>query len=551
MRRIVAAVVLGGAVFLWALGVLSRAVPSESGVVRGSAVLEDGVPVTIYVPGGEPVSGPGGVVGPPGERFPLVVLAHGFVGDRVGLRFLAESLALNGFAVVTYDAPGHGQNRNPFGSSAGPSHLKAMADVIEWASKNDSVDPTRIAVGGHSMGAATALDFAASDKRPSAVLAISGGWSVAGPERPRNAFFVYASGDPGPLKDRVRRVASKLAGVPELEGGRLYGDFGREDAVAAVELSGLDHLSIVASPETVRWTVTWLRRALGTVPDPAIGAEGEPSRTSPLPSASGSAAVLEPAADVQVSPYRGFRTVPALFLFAAVAAYWAGRLAGRLQRGEDWLPLEEKVPWRRMLGSWAVALAVGLVVAKVFGPEGVMPLGLMTGVAVILGSAGGVVAAHASLAKDAVGSAGARPRSFLAFGVSGSLLLVLLAGPISLIHNVGLDAKRAIQAALLSAGFFPGLWALEYLARRGSTLRGMVASAVLKAMVVVAVTVGIGIGALHPVMALGIPALIGVLVYFEVFAAAGARAGATPAVLGASEAVTLGWIAAALGPLQF
>ncbi len=490
-------------------------------------------------------------MGPPGERFPLVVLAHGFVGDRVGLRFLAESLALNGFAVVTYDAPGQGQNRNPFGSSAGPSHLKAMGDVIEWASRNESVDATRIAVGGHSMGAATALDFAASDGRPSAVLAISGGWSVAGSGRPRNAFFVYASGDPGLLKDRVRKVASDLAGVSELEGGRIYGDFGREDAVASVELGGLDHLSIVASPETVRWAVAWLRGALGPAPDPAHGPEGEASRTSPVSSASGSGAGLEPAADARISPYRGFRAVPALFLFAAVVAYWAGRLAGRLQRGGDWLPLEEKVPWLRMLGSWAVALAVGLVVARVFGPEGIMPLGLMAGVAAILGSAGGVVAAYASLAKDAVGGAGARPRSLLAFGVSGSLLLLLLAGPISLIHNVGLDPRRAVQAALLSAGFYPGFWAIEYLARRGSTLRGVAASAALKAMVVVAVAVGIGIGALHPVMALGLPALVGVLAYFEVFAAAGARAGATPAVLGAAEAVTLGWIAAALGPLQF
>jgi dienelactone hydrolase len=535
IRKTIRFVLFGVAALIWVVGVLSPTEPRDGDFGRGSVVLEDGIPVTIYIPEAKTVSGPGGVVGPSGKTFPLVVIAHGFVGDRVGLEYLAESLARNGYAVALYDAPGHGQNENPFGSSAGPSHILAMQRVIDWALNNSSVDGSRIVVAGHSMGAATALAFASSDERPKAVLAISGGWSISGSRRPPNTLFIYASGDPQYLVDRVRDVAADLSGDKDMSAETVYGAAGDGDAVALVEVSRTDHLTIVSSPNTVRWLVGWLRLTFGDI---STAGTGPGSR-------------LSPAEDASVAPRSGREASGLLFFVAAILAYAAGQLTGRVQRGSDWLSLDEKFGWIWMVGVWFSALAVGVLVAKIFGPSGAVALGLLSGLAVVFAASGTFVAAVASYSKEHLVATSPTPRGLLGFGVGSAALLILLAGAVSKLHNVALDPKRLLAAALLSAGFFPGLWGIEYLARRGSTLRSIAAATALKALALLAVAVAIGLGAMHPVMVLGLPLLGGILVYFELFALAGFRSGASPAVIAGAEAVTLGWIASALGPLQF
>ncbi len=537
MRKAAGWIAIGAVALAWALGVLSPAESSDGEIGRASQVLDDGTPVTLYVPGGETVLGPGGVAAPLGEKYPLVVIAHGFVGDRVGLGFLADSLARNGYAVVTYDAPGHGENGNPFGSAAGPLHRTAMARVIDWAVTNRSVDESRIAVAGHSMGAATALDFASSDSRPKAVLAISGGWSLSGPGRPSNSLFIYASGDPGYLRKRVEAVAEELSGVENLSRGAIYGDPARGDAVALVEVPRTDHLSIIGSRETVGWLVSWLKLSLGGT---------EKAEAAPVVESR-----LVPARDARTAPGSTSRTYGILFILATVLAYFAGRVTGRVQRGTDWIPLDERFLWRRMVVLWGAALICGVVVSKVFGTSGAVPLGLLSGLVTAMAASGTVVAVVASYSKDTVVATAPRPKGMIASGVGGGLLLILLAGAASKLHNMALDPKRLVTAVLISAGLFPGFWGIEYLTRRGTWARSLASSALLKVMTLIAVALAVGIGAMHPVMSLGLPLLAGVFVYFEVFAVAAFRSGASPATIAAAEAVTLGWIGAALGPLQY
>jgi pimeloyl-ACP methyl ester carboxylesterase len=83
-----------------------------------------------------------------GNEGPRVLLVHGWEGRGAQLAGLAERLAMAGFRVVTFDAPGHGD------SPGKRSSLFHFADGIEAAA--EAWGPLH-AVVTHSMGGAAAL----------------------------------------------------------------------------------------------------------------------------------------------------------------------------------------------------------------------------------------------------------------------------------------------------------------------------------------------------------------------------------------------------------
>ena len=65
---------------------------------------------------------------------------------------------------------------------------------------------------GHSMGAGAALDYATHDPNLKGAVMISGGWTL-GPERPKNALFIFAERDPvDPIQDTVDRAGGAFCG---------------------------------------------------------------------------------------------------------------------------------------------------------------------------------------------------------------------------------------------------------------------------------------------------------------------------------------------------
>jgi dienelactone hydrolase len=569
---------------IWSLLVVGSRSSRGDGVASASVVLEGGVPVTIYVPGGEPVLGPAAVEGEPTSKYPLVVLAHGYTGDRVGLEYLARSLAKSGYVVATYDAPGHGQNTNLFGN-AGPTHQRAMDVVVEWARQHPSVDPAKVAVGGHSMGASTAVEYASRSEEVGAVLAISGGWSYTGKHPPANTLLLYASGDPAALRSRVSKLASRIVGIADMEKSRIYGNPTNRTATSLVEISGADHFSVVASADTVGYLVAWLNVTL------RAGQGPEKSRALEV-------GILEPASEARVarrSPLEGLGLLAILvFLLAVASGYLVGRIQGQNRAGSR---INNAASPLRAAALWLVALAAALVVGKALGGAEVLPLGIFSSLSLISAVAGSIAAlwlvfgkrsqrrgaaepsrlsgdtgnsgkASAASPSDAVvqqmgatgdavgqemgatgGSRFSSGAPAAAFGATA--LVVLLASLVSRLHGIYLDPKRILVAVLLALLFFPALWSLEELSRHRGLAGSLAVSAVLKFLFVVAVSLSIAAGLAPPVLALGIPLLVLLLALFEGFALAAYRRGASVAVIAAAEAVALGWIGAVLGPLQF
>ena len=248
----------------------------EGGGPRHTDVmLEGGIPATLYLPGA-----PSGWSGfrdppPPGERPPAIVLAHGFAGDRRAVSSPARRLAASGYAVLTPDLRGHGQNRNPYTRShaRSESYFPDLSAAVDFLRTSPHVDGSRIAVAGRSMGAGAALDYGTRDSGIDGVVLISGGQSMNGPYRPPNALFIYAERDPPGIRGRSRELAAQLAGVASVERAQTYGDFALGTAVRAVEVPRVDHLSIIWSDVAIREIVAWLDsifrvdRLTGKLPD--------------------------------------------------------------------------------------------------------------------------------------------------------------------------------------------------------------------------------------------------------------------------------------------
>ncbi|MEH0981023.1 alpha/beta hydrolase [Micromonospora sp. CPCC 205556] len=143
------------------------------GLVRAASGLHtrqvtvNGVPMTEVRTGAEP------------GRRPGVVIAHGFAGSARLMRPIADTVARRGAVALLLDFAGHGAN--PAGlpgagrdSAASRATLAGDLDVaVAHLRGRPDVDPARIILVGHSMGAGTVTRYAAGHPELAGTVAIS------------------------------------------------------------------------------------------------------------------------------------------------------------------------------------------------------------------------------------------------------------------------------------------------------------------------------------------------------------------------------------------
>jgi dienelactone hydrolase len=476
------------------LTVARLAQDQKRGPAHSEVMLPGLIPGTFYLPG------PGGYVPgnpfltpfprPLAERPPAVVLVHGFTADRETMSSLARKIAQNGYGVLAIDLRGHGENRNPFSSSeAAPGGLRPdVKAAVDFVRSSDRVDGSRVAVIGHSMGAGAVLDYASNDPELKAVIMISGGFNL-GPVRPKNALFIFAQHDPDFIQDLSKTFAAHLAGVQPIALGKLYGDYAHGNAVEAIQMPGLNHVTILNSNRAADTIVKWLDSSLGAA------RTGDITLEDPRPRLANIASWL------------------LLILLVPI-----GRIAGSIASG--W-PERESEGGRTGIAILAAALIVAMPLVANNSPVAFMSLIVADRELAWLGVAG--VAAIAVLVlwrrlewrwiREGIGV------TLVAAALAFATIYICQNSYWVTLHRLALTPERMVAWIIASLVMLPFWLGFEFLVRRGGIVISTVLGAAGRVVIVVLLFAGAAIGIFPAVLFLIVPLIIISFLMLEVFAA--------------------------------
>jgi len=92
----------------------------------------------------------------PGEQCPMVMLCHGFNGNKEAklLTLVADSLQARGIASIRFDFNGHGKSEGDFQEMTVPNELEDARKVFEYV--RDLRYVSKVAIAGHSQGGVVA-----------------------------------------------------------------------------------------------------------------------------------------------------------------------------------------------------------------------------------------------------------------------------------------------------------------------------------------------------------------------------------------------------------
>ncbi|HBZ70931.1 MAG TPA: hypothetical protein DEP35_14830 [Deltaproteobacteria bacterium] len=514
--------VFTAAFLAWVAATVVLARRDRNGPAHADLEIASGVPATLYLPE-EPVPGSSMLPAPlaRGERPPAVVLAHGFASDRILASSLARRLAESGYAVLTIDLRGHGANRHPMPDGrARPDWLfQDLSAAVEYLRGSPYVDGSRIALVGHSMGAAAVLDFATRDSGIDGVVAISGVQTLTGPYRPPNVLFLVASADPSRLRERSAALAGQLAGVDPAEDGTTYGDLAHGTAVRFEEVPGVNHLTIVFSHSAASRILQWL--------DALFRVDPGSRPTSDL-------------ADRRLAPF-AFAMAAALVLLVGLGGA-CGRLAQRVPH---------RPPGAAATGValLAAGLLVAMAVLAVAVPAAFLSLDVGDVLVSLLAVAGGLWLCAEALRACPISLR--ELRLALAPGAVGFAGIYLLLAPLGVVgHRTAPTAERFFVAAGSAFLLLPFFLAFEATFRRGGLARATLLGVSGRILVLAAVVAGVQVGVLPPVVMLMAPMLVILFILFEVFASGVYIASGNWLVIAVTESAWLAWLLATVFPLR-
>ncbi|MEH1053827.1 alpha/beta fold hydrolase [Micromonospora sp. CPCC 206171] len=213
VRRVAVLAVLAALALAFGGYGLGRA---DAGLTTRQATV-DGVPLTEVRAAG--------VVG----RRPGVVIAHGFAGSARLMRPIADTVARQGAVALLVDVAGHGANpaRLPgAGRDAADSRATLEHDLsvaVGYLRTRPDVDPARIVLVGHSMGAGAVTRYAAGHPDVARTVAISLPDSDDLPDgRPEGLLLIVGGAEFPAFRDAAeatsrRGVGRRLVVVPGVE----------------------------------------------------------------------------------------------------------------------------------------------------------------------------------------------------------------------------------------------------------------------------------------------------------------------------------------------
>ncbi|PZA13525.1 alpha/beta hydrolase [Rhodopseudomonas palustris] len=198
---------------------------------------------------------------------PVVVIAHGFAGSQQLMQPFAQTLARNGYIAVTFDFTGHG--RNPVtmvGDVDEPTKITGvlvdeLGRVTDFARKLPESDG-RAAVLGHSMASDIVVAYAVAHPEIAATVAVSVFTRKSTATLPHDLLVIVGALEPQMLKDEGLRIVNQVVGGGAVA-GRTYGSFADGTARRFVLASGVEHIGVLYSQDSMREALHWMNDAFG------------------------------------------------------------------------------------------------------------------------------------------------------------------------------------------------------------------------------------------------------------------------------------------------
>ncbi len=321
---------IGAIALCWLMGNAPVCLDCSSGTVW--LTLSDGTSLhaRLHVP-------PGG-----GVNLPAVVVIPGYLGN-VGFVETpwAADLTHLGSVALFLDRRGQGHSRGAWWPPPqnDTRHLRELTPDIAAAvaylrSRAPLVDPTRVALLGHSDGGTGAIVAASADWELAATVALSASvapWEYVNHLAPRNLLLLYGGEDQFILAE-TDRLLIRAATRSYLDGEGQLGSLLDGSARRLARVAGYGHVDLLYSSAARRAALEWLASALAI--------DGE----------------------VRLSPLRWPWVVAGLVLLALLVFVWNGVPAVR-PVDEPWLARSSKV--LAITALWTA----GLWVASWAGPR--------------------------------------------------------------------------------------------------------------------------------------------------------------------------------------
>ena len=495
----------------------------SAGYHKLSFVLSGGVPATLYYqdPPGQAPSGVQSILlpPPPGQLRAGVVLAHGFAFDRHMMTALAESLVAAGYTVMAIDLSGHGQNRNAYALTEPGPMARDVSEAVQWLTQHAWMEPSRIAVLGHSMGAMAALDYGFHHPEIGGLVMLSGGAPEPGTARPRNALFLYAGIELPFIPPLERAVVTKLAQTDPIEEGRTYGDFASGTAVRIVRIASASHGSIVNAPAALAEIVNWLDGITGTA-----------------------------ARDKPPAPVRSPVGAPLLWISFFLVLPGLGLALARLAPEVPSGGAQARWP---SLGLLALALLLPLAFITAGGPGVLAGLSLADANVTHLALAGVIlVVSLIALGRFPVPFV-RLTMSLLLAALAWLTVIVLLTPTAARLHGVWLTPEKALLAFWTTLCLAPFALALQWLSYRPQWWRGALLRLAARLVVIFSIAAGLALGVFDFGGAFTIFALVAALLIVEPVLAGFYGRSRNLVTAAGFDAIVTAWLLALLLPSSF
>ncbi|MGQ4891483.1 MAG: alpha/beta hydrolase [Candidatus Njordarchaeia archaeon] len=197
-------------------------------------------------------------------QMPAVLVVHGFSESQSTLSAINTELARHGILVMAIDYRGHGDSEgglNYIGDPIlSPNLTNDLIVAYQHLISRSDVDPARVGLIGHSMGARAVLAFACFN--PAIVSAVMLGpyyiWesSLVNTTNPKNLLIIVGENDiitpPSLGRELLARGTGYMGQV-----GVTFGSFNNGTARKLVIVKGADHYTIISNKNVLQEILNW------------------------------------------------------------------------------------------------------------------------------------------------------------------------------------------------------------------------------------------------------------------------------------------------------